>query len=74
MNVPWCGWGVGWQALQVVDCKPLEPATTAENPRVGGSIPPLATIKSAIWTHRATVNYGMKLQLWNIRGSGCLTS
>ena len=20
MNVPWCGWGEGWQALQVVDC------------------------------------------------------
>jgi hypothetical protein len=19
MNVPWCGWGEGWQALQVVD-------------------------------------------------------
>jgi hypothetical protein len=32
----------------------------AENPRVGGSIPPLATTKSAIWTHRATVDYGIK--------------
>src|ERR1700682_5666249 len=21
MNVPWCGWGEGWQALQVVDYK-----------------------------------------------------
>jgi hypothetical protein len=19
MNVPWCGWGEGWQALQVID-------------------------------------------------------
>jgi len=39
------GLGLGKRCKWLI-CKPLYPRFAAENPRVGGSIPPLATINT----------------------------
>ena len=51
----------GGQVAQLVEQR-------TENPRVGGSIPPLATTKSKIWGHKRQRRRGIKPLLWNIRG------
>src|ERR1700739_3449192 len=52
LGVPWMCLGVaGGRAekrCKWLIIKPLEPASAAENPRVDGSIPPLATILCAL--------------------------
>jgi len=51
MNVPWCGWVEGWQALQVVDCK--APKASDNGLKIRVSVvrfrpwPPSNTVRSA---------------------------